>query len=170
MLVSLSVSCSAAAAPRQQILSAAADYLNVVSSQFERAACGFELGRPDAVTAEPVSVPKIEQQKSRMRVTFAIAQAKTLADRGDFATAKTTMQPLIDELVSSKDDYVKELVHDLRQCAVAVDSSQAYKMGGEQMCANTWQSHSHQRSNQPSKASYLTSAKAQMRFASSTFQ
>jgi len=152
-------------------------YLDVQAKDFATAAATIQLARPAVVAdrrEEVVGVgsTKVSQQIGRFRATAALAEAKSLADNGEYKRACAAVQAVLSDLEAELaggvgGEYTAQLVTDLRECVSGLRNVSSYTSEGRYRVATHTQAHNAQRSNNCQSTSFTTPMKSAMRYMSS---
>ncbi|CAG8657522.1 1462_t:CDS:2, partial [Racocetra persica] len=100
---------------------------------------------------------QVVQQNYRYRATKVISEANKFAKQGDYHSAQTVIEDLVEEVESHQDESSEiytSLVEDLKYIKPRVSNSRSYENGGEAHALSVNMVHSNQRSfNSPSCSS-----------------
>lgn len=160
-------------------LTATLNYVNLIMPGFSETKAELCINRPVTVAADQPASELVREQLARVTAARALKEALAMAERGDLASARISLQACMASPLMAQARNSVNLTAELMDCATNLESSEKFRRAGHHKLAAYAQSHCQQRANNISDemddkpdlqtTSYVTPAKKASRAAFLSF-
>jgi len=143
-------------------------YFSVAASRIEEVRAELQLSRPAETPAGQPAPARLIEQRERVAVSEAMAQASELADRGDIEQGRAKLQAAIAHAQASPSaasPLVQNILSDAVACERGYSDAVSYRSWGSKMSKMQAMSHAQQRSTHSAGVAYERKSKMAMKSA-----
>jgi len=161
--------------PPQHVLTARADYFNVISNTLGTAESELFVLRPETAEkhVESESNAGLKMQKARVEMTKAMKKSTAFAAEGNFAEARANIRSQQCQLMAAAevndDEMYSTMADDLDNVLSNMDSEESYRTKGSKLQMNMMQQYGKQRSANVDSKAFVTKGKMKKQAAAKSF-